>query len=75
MHLCRMEGCNQTYQDKLYCELGTAITEQVFFISLFASVIRLIGAIPFLNPIFSLHFNHLKERMGDNSNSNLANAR
>lgn len=75
MHVCRMEGCNQTYQDKLFCELGTAITEQVFFISLFTSVIRLIGAIPSLHLIFSLHCNHLKEHMGDNSNSDLANAR
>lgn len=38
-----MEGLNQTYQDKLFCDIGTTITEQVFFISLFATVIRIIG--------------------------------
>jgi hypothetical protein len=38
-----MEGLNQTYQDKLFCEVGTAITEQVFFISLFTTIIRIIG--------------------------------
>ncbi|XP_024396870.1 UDP-galactose/UDP-glucose transporter 5 isoform X2 [Physcomitrium patens] len=38
-----MEGLNQTYQDKLFRKLDTAITEQVFFISLFATVIRIIG--------------------------------
>lgn len=38
-----MEGLNQTYQDKLFCEAGTPITEQVFFISLFTTIIRIIG--------------------------------
>lgn len=70
-----MEGCNQTYQDKLYCELGTAITEQVFFISLFASVIRLIGAIPFPSPNFFSSLQSFERAYGDKSNSDLANAR
>lgn len=53
---CRMEGLNQTYQDKLFCHIGTAITEQVFFISLFATLIRLIGTfLPSTIYTFSLH--------------------
>ncbi|KAG0565607.1 hypothetical protein KC19_7G001100 [Ceratodon purpureus] len=38
-----MEGINQTYQDKLFCDIDTTITEQVFFISVFATLIRIIG--------------------------------
>lgn len=46
----RMEGLNQTYQDKLFCDVGTAITEQVFFISLFTTIIRVVGTFS-LSPI------------------------